>query len=85
MQVSGVVENVSSIDVGKAREIRASRRINEGLEIQAVSKLVQKHSYEVGLGSMVIVQAQIEVEIATELGVDVGESWIQLKTSPLIG
>ena len=72
------VEQVPRVDVGEPERIsgigakvRACARVHEGLEIQTVSELVKHDGHEVIQCTVIVVDAEIEVEVAAESRADV--------------
>src|SRR5262245_52558160 len=66
-------------------ERRAIRPVVERLEVQTVPELVQQHGHQVRLCTMLVVEAQVEIEIAAELGIDVVGVRLEVDASPLVG
>ena len=73
VQAIGSVQQVPGINVGKSGKVRAAGRIDEGLEVETVAKLVQEYYHQVVQWSVVIVQKKKKIEVAAELSIDVRE------------
>jgi hypothetical protein len=54
------------------------------LKVETVPELVQEHHHKVGVRTVVVIQSQVEVEVAAELSVDIVSGWVQVSTSALI-
>lgn len=77
---------LAAIRVGVGRpQISAVRLVNGVGEIQPVPELVQEHCDEVVLRAVVVVESEVEVEVAAELAVDVGEAGVQIGSGALVG
>src|SRR5687768_17983176 len=57
--------------IGTVEEQRAGAQVGQLAEAKAMGKFVQQRSYEIRLVAVVVVEAEIEVERAAEVGGDV--------------
>jgi hypothetical protein len=65
------LHRIEAAAVGEATEVRAVRFADEVLESKSVSQLVEKDSDEVIEWTVVVVYPKVEIEVGTELRVDV--------------
>ena len=74
----------------RAPKVLTGGRVDEGLEIQPVAKLVQHDGHEIVQRTVVVVEAEIEVEVAAEARANVwkvgraAEQWRDVHAGSLV-
>jgi hypothetical protein len=72
------------VNVGQAAEKSARGQVGELTEAETMGKLVEQNSDEIVLRSVVVVEAQVEVDGCGEIRVDVVKGWRQIATRQLV-